>query len=1294
MCTNNTTAVGKNANITLTLITAQKPAHLSKRFNLVNNKLVKIAGGKLKRGIGEKISLETINDFAELLKVLKPNQAITYGVTNAPKVIIIPEDDIKKENLKKTTYPILARTRANFNWSSDAGILMVDYDPPAGEKPLTREELIEVLLKILPALIHSPFIWRPSVSSCIKSAATGEMLRGISGQRIYIPIKIGKDTPRSGNVLFKRLWLAGFGRIEISKDGKLLKRTIIDGSVYKPEGLDFAGGASLGHGVIQELPDPIVYNPMGEFLDTEKELLDLTDEENATYAELVAKAKAEISGQQEIVQKKWIEEQVKKELEKCEIKDEQEKEKIEKKYKSITETYVLPHSFQIRIKEKSGERNITIGELLKNKTKYNKVLCQDPLEPDYNGGQFLAYVNLSNNQPNIYSHAHGGVRYILAENNFIIGDPLHLTDGWTDSNGYVLTVRELLKYPVGHKEKIDNDIVIERTKTGIIYKDYKLNIQRKYSIKDKILCENLANKLLWAFGHRADLSKIDKLKDFILGSESSYKFLIDFSIKLEFPEGGEIKFINSEGKNTIRAGDVIDELLLIIESMIEKQSLRSIPGVEYKRFFSVNEIKEEIESKNPQEKCVFFIKAYCGAGKTQGIIRPLIERGEKIFNRQILINPYRSLVENTANACEVYSYRSSQISRSVDLTVATCVNSIENPKIIDKTRNRDLFVIDEYSKIMRGTLFNPKGTLKEKAPSVTDTFFEGIKTAQHVIAADADLDMLDIENSILAFNHYGIKHQIFVYELVKKPKPRDVVIISERQMYKKIIDQGEILASLPKEKRKDQRMIISCMDATLLEGITGYLQDLHPDLRIALFHARKGMATSGEKENISLMKNPNKYFENNNIDIYAYSPAGSIGISIEKDFFSHHFHISNSIVDVNIRNQATYRDRTAKKIYCCVRNNGIGKPAKTAAHITNIVKKNSGREKPELTLWEKIAISYMENELKEKAIFGVNDYVKFISNGDNVRSEYTKNNEDLVLYGKDFIRKLKKITFKNYHASVVYADDIDQETKEKLQKKLIPLRWQESVSILRLELKQYFNLTSDGIPETLIDIYDNGRFTRGVENYAILRGWTTSNKDNYEIKNGVCILQRSHEEAVVKAAAKVLTAAGYNLLDFSGYCSKTKAINAYMEFIDTKEAALLDSVRLWPDYSLTEKVAMRWIGKLLKVYGLTQVPSKRNRVYTILESTVMDKKENRLKIGSELILGFSTYKYNIESSDYQSYIENKDFSHTYLFKNICSRLSVTYSEEELSAKRAALRNLPKTDDFLISNFLYELRRLL
>lgn len=227
--------------------------------------LAKHPGGHLVEGVAKRLT-PTLEQFVELLGWMKPRQALCFGTfAGTAESLVVSQKHLRKRQ-NNTKGLVIARDREHFSWPEGPGVLMLDYDPEPGKTPYSRDDLLRVLYSAWPALESAPHIWAASASSCIHRIDTGEELRGLNGQRVYIPVLDATDIPRTGFVLSQRLWLAGHGRYDVSKSGALLERSIIDGAVWQPERLDFSGGAFCGAGLEQRRPKPILFNTGAQFV--------------------------------------------------------------------------------------------------------------------------------------------------------------------------------------------------------------------------------------------------------------------------------------------------------------------------------------------------------------------------------------------------------------------------------------------------------------------------------------------------------------------------------------------------------------------------------------------------------------------------------------------------------------------------------------------------------------------------------------------------------------------------------------------------------------------------------------------------------------------------------------------------------------------------------------------------------------------------------------------------------------------------------------------------------------------
>lgn len=388
----------------LTLVTAQKPDVLSKSFSLrEDGSLDKKPGGNLITGQAQTLTI-TIHDFLAGLTSLTPSQAFVYGVPPHEQARIVLQKKLQAVKARSNT-PVIARDREHFSYPAAGAVLTLDYDLSPNMPTLSREELLTTLYLVWPVLKDHPHIWIPSASSCIYRSDNGEELRGVNGQRVYVPVLEGMDIPRAGTSLFKRLWLAGFGWFDVSKSGALLERSIVDSAFWQPERFDFAGGSACGPGLEQRKPDPVVYNLDKPFMDS-RSIQDLSPEEQRALDVIKAVGRKAKKPEMEQQREAWIAERLK-----GRPSDSGQLRRILEaavKEKRLLSDFVV-HSARYG--------KVSVGTILDNPEKYHGDRFADPLEPEYGNDPRIAWANLrSAGKPYVWSWAHGGQKFTLHRN--------------------------------------------------------------------------------------------------------------------------------------------------------------------------------------------------------------------------------------------------------------------------------------------------------------------------------------------------------------------------------------------------------------------------------------------------------------------------------------------------------------------------------------------------------------------------------------------------------------------------------------------------------------------------------------------------------------------------------------------------------------------------------------------------------------------------------------------------------------------------------------------------------------
>jgi hypothetical protein len=390
----------------LTLITTSRPATLGKTFRLTAAGLEKNTAGQMVEGSFQVLEFSDVQSLAQILASVGNDQAIMAslpaGGSVGGKIVTKAE---------KPNHPgALSRTKDCFGFASNqAGLCILDYDPPAGETPQTQDQLWALLLATVPGLESAGVIWWSSGSSFIYQGQAE--IQGLRGQRLYILIQDLADTERFGDVLFKRLWLAGRGRIEISTAGSLLMRSIFDQAMAQVARLDFIGGAICEPPLEQRRGQPVIL-ANGGWLDTRTALPDLTAPEQAAYEDLVEAAKVKAAPEAEVVKAKWQAERLPcmvERLVKLGVATDQAQDRAERTLSSALRGTLLG-DFSITL---DGGKVVTVGEILDDRTKYHNLLTKDPLEPDYQGGKTCGKLYLFGSTPVLTSRAHGGQTFRL-----------------------------------------------------------------------------------------------------------------------------------------------------------------------------------------------------------------------------------------------------------------------------------------------------------------------------------------------------------------------------------------------------------------------------------------------------------------------------------------------------------------------------------------------------------------------------------------------------------------------------------------------------------------------------------------------------------------------------------------------------------------------------------------------------------------------------------------------------------------------------------------------------------------
>lgn len=392
-----------NKTFSVTMVTSHIPATLSKKYSLDGDgNLTKPSpAGQIIKGEVQRVVIRGAQEFANLLMRLQHNQALVYGVAGLEQAKLMSQKTFEAAGKPAN---VLTRTKDNFAWPNGSGVLMLDYDPQDGKPALNRLQFIQAITDALPELDKSSYVWWCSSSSFLYHDQ--EQLQGIRGQRLYILVQSAQDIERAGTVLFKRLWLAGYGYYAISRAGTALERSIIDASVWQTNRLDFASGAECTPPLEQRRGEP--FTNQGTLLDTTTALPNLTSEQEADYQAAKTSALELIQPDLARVREKYINSEAKKL-----VGVDATSKTLEAAHSTITRAVnggVLCGFFCITLHD--GQK-ITVGKILENPSVYHNQLTLDPLEPEYDNHKTVGKLFLTGGRPKLHSFAHGGATYRL-----------------------------------------------------------------------------------------------------------------------------------------------------------------------------------------------------------------------------------------------------------------------------------------------------------------------------------------------------------------------------------------------------------------------------------------------------------------------------------------------------------------------------------------------------------------------------------------------------------------------------------------------------------------------------------------------------------------------------------------------------------------------------------------------------------------------------------------------------------------------------------------------------------------
>lgn len=332
--------------------------------------------------------MESLSDVGDLMSMLDAGTGyIIAGIAAADEGLIGTSDGAGA----------LAKSNENFPFRRSPGLMLIDCDVAE----IDADTLRKMLDGACSGFDQAGFVWQPSSSSYIYKG--GDAVSDLKGSHSAVPVLDTSDIPRAGDVLFKRLWLAGHGYVKISRSGAPLERAPYDRAMLRPMQPMYVGGAYCAEPYKQERGEPVIVD--GEFgLDTRKVIRDLTQTEESLFRQLVIEAKKAIADEANEIRRKHREGKAARQARRAlgsgaspsELADmaatlESGDGDVDPDGGWLPLTHII---------ELQGNATVTVAEVLAGQRKYHRRICRDPI-----GGYMSGILYLDGGVPVLHSEA-------------------------------------------------------------------------------------------------------------------------------------------------------------------------------------------------------------------------------------------------------------------------------------------------------------------------------------------------------------------------------------------------------------------------------------------------------------------------------------------------------------------------------------------------------------------------------------------------------------------------------------------------------------------------------------------------------------------------------------------------------------------------------------------------------------------------------------------------------------------------------------------------------------------------
>lgn len=385
-------------------------ARLTKAFELdADRKIKKISQTQLCRGIANRVEIESLDELPAVLDRLDRNQCISTGVFDLPLCEVVLASNLTEESIAQGCR---SRTK-QFLKPPEHALVLLDHDTnedtPDHVRCISPAELMAKLTRSMPEFGSIAYVGAGSSSAGVYNTETGERYPG-SGIHVYIST-VCHNQVELAKTIDVRSWNAGYGYIALAANGAMLPRSLVDRSVFAPEGLVYAALPILGEGVSRDPRDwsrregtALLYLKL------------LTPEEIAECERRVAEAKRdpELVRKSAELREAHYAKSIERLAQTAGITPDEARARRPRPSEGDTTSDVqyLDADFVLEI---NGER-MTVEQLVARAEEFDGCALPDPYEGSAYGGSTAKFYFDKRNGSSIHSFAHGrSITYVLME---------------------------------------------------------------------------------------------------------------------------------------------------------------------------------------------------------------------------------------------------------------------------------------------------------------------------------------------------------------------------------------------------------------------------------------------------------------------------------------------------------------------------------------------------------------------------------------------------------------------------------------------------------------------------------------------------------------------------------------------------------------------------------------------------------------------------------------------------------------------------------------------------------------